>query len=160
MLHGVSPHGTLPRQRTLRLLEPRMHSLETMKSLLELRGQPIICLGQVCEQCVTTARGTVKQVQKGGTGWLALVGDVRMPRHGVCVFVQEGLQKGIVVCAAMDEVDFREALGGTGGRVDVVTAKVAAKLQGFINGETCKVLVTEGCIMGSTVSLVFLLDRI
>jgi hypothetical protein len=71
------------------------------------------------------------------------------------VFVQEGLQKGIVVCAAVDEVDFREALGGTRGRVDVVTAKVAAKLQGFINGETCKVLVTEGCIMDLLLALCF-----
>lgn len=76
-----------------------------------------------------------------------------MPRHGVCVFVQECLQKGVVVCAAVDEVDFWKALGSAGCRVDVVTAKVAAKFQGFINRETCKVLVTEGCMIDLLVCL-------
>jgi hypothetical protein len=69
------------------------------------------------------------------------------------VFVQECLQKGVVVGAAVDEVDFGKALGSAGGRVDVVTAKVAAKFQSFIDRETCKVLVTEGCIIVLLVSL-------
>jgi hypothetical protein len=76
-----------------------------------------------------------------------------MPRHRVCMFVQECLQKGVVVGAAVDEVDFGKALGGTGGRVDMVTAKVAAKFQGFVDGEACKVLVTECCIIDLLVCL-------
>lgn len=70
-----------------------------------------------------------------------------MPRHRVCVFVQECLQKRVVIGAAVDEVDFGKALGGTRGRVDVVTAKVAAKFQSFIDRETCKILITEGCMI-------------
>ena len=44
----------------------------------------------------------------------------------------------------MHEVDFRVALGSTGGLVDVVSAEVATEIEGLVDGEVGKVLVTEG----------------
>ena len=44
----------------------------------------------------------------------------------------------------MHQVDFWVALGGTGGLVDVVSAEVAAELEGLVDGEVGEVLVTEG----------------
>lgn len=44
----------------------------------------------------------------------------------------------------MYEVDFRVALGSAGGLVDVVSAEVAAELEGLVDGEVGEVLVTEG----------------
>ena len=69
-----------------------------------------------------------------------------MPGDGVGAGFEE-LGAVAVVGAAEDEVDFGVALGSTRGRVDVVTAKVAAKFKSFIDGEACKVLVTECCII-------------
>lgn len=48
-----------------------------------------------------------------------------------------------VLGTTVHEVDFGVALGSAGGLVDVVTAKVAAQLQGLVDGEVSKVLVTE-----------------
>lgn len=47
----------------------------------------------------------------------------------------------------MYEVDFRVALGSAGGLVDVVSAEVAAELEGLVDGEVGEVLVTEGYIV-------------
>ena len=44
----------------------------------------------------------------------------------------------------MHKVDFWVALGSTGGLVDVVSAEVAAELEGLVDGEVGEVLVTEG----------------
>jgi hypothetical protein len=41
-------------------------------------------------------------------------------------------------------MDLGEALGRAGGRVDVVTAKVGAVLEGLGDGEVRKVLVSKG----------------
>ena len=43
----------------------------------------------------------------------------------------------------MDEVNFWVALRSARCGVDVVTAEVATELQGFFDGEVCKVLVSE-----------------
>ena len=47
----------------------------------------------------------------------------------------------------MHEVDFRVALGSTGGLVDVVSAEVATELKRLVDGEVGEVLVTEGYII-------------
>lgn len=57
------------------------------------------------------------------------------------------LGAGAVVGAAVDEVDLGEALGGAGRLVDVVSAEVAAELEGLFDGEAGEVLVAEDCIV-------------
>lgn len=66
-----------------------------------------------------------------------------MPGDGVGAGGQE-LGAGSIVCAAVHEVDFWVALGGTRGLVDVVSAEVAAELEGLVDWEVGEVLVTEG----------------
>jgi hypothetical protein len=51
---------------------------------------------------------------------------------------------GTVIGAAEDEVDFWEALGCTGGLVDVMAAEVAGVFDGILDREGGEVLVPEG----------------
>jgi hypothetical protein len=44
----------------------------------------------------------------------------------------------------MNKMDFWVSLGRPGGRMDVMTAKVATVLEGVSNGEVSKVLAAEG----------------
>lgn len=69
-----------------------------------------------------------------------------MPGDGVGAGGQE-LGAGSIVCAAVHEVDFWVALGSTRGLMDVVSAEVAAELEGLVDGEMGEVLVTEGYIV-------------
>lgn len=66
-----------------------------------------------------------------------------MPGYGVCACSQK-FGTTPVVCPPVHEVDLRKAFGGSGGLMDMVSAEVATKLQGFLNGKMGKVLVTEG----------------
>lgn len=141
----VPPDDASSGQTALGLLEPRVHRLQTVQSLAELRRQTLVGGSHVDEQRVTAARGTVQQVQEGRARGLLLVGDVRVPCHRVGVLLEE-LEAGLVVGAAVDEMDLREPPGRAGGRVDVVSAKVAAELEGLLDGQFGKVLVTEDCM--------------
>jgi hypothetical protein len=66
-----------------------------------------------------------------------------MPGDRICTLLEE-LCAGAVVGTAEDEVDFWEALGCTGGLVDVVAAEVAGVFDGILDGERSEVLITEG----------------
>lgn len=141
----VSPDDASSSQTALGLLVARVHRLQAVQSLAELRGQTPVGGSHVDEQRVTAARGTVQNVQEGRARGLLLVGDVRVPCHRVGVLLQE-LETRLVVGAAVDEMDLREAPRRAGRRVDVVSAKVAAELEGLLNGQFGKVLVTEDCM--------------
>lgn len=65
-----------------------------------------------------------------------------MPGHGICPCSQK-LGTTPVVRPAVYEVDLREAFGGSGGLMDMVSAEVTPKLQGLFNREMGKVLITE-----------------
>lgn len=69
-----------------------------------------------------------------------------MPGDGVGALGQE-FSSASVIGTSVHEVDLREALGCSRGLVDVVSAKVAAEYQGFLDGQVCKVLVAECCMV-------------
>lgn len=144
----IPPRNTPPRQTSIHLLNPRMHSPQPMQPLLKLRRQPPICKRHIRKQRVTTACRAIKDVQEGCAGGLLLEGHVRVPGDGVGAGFEE-LGAVAVVGAAENEVDFREAFGGAGGLVDVVAAEVAAEVEGFIDGEMREVLVAEGWLLVS-----------
>lgn len=123
-----------------------------MQPLLELWRQPPIRECHICKQRVTTTRGSVQDVQEGCAGGLLLKGHVGVPGDGVGAGFEE-LGAVAVVGTAEDEVDFGEAFGGAGGLVDVVAAEVAAKVEGFVDGEVGEVLVAEGWALVSCVFL-------
>lgn len=136
MLRGnrIATGNTAPIQTGIDLLDSRMHRLQAVQSLPELRRQPLIRLHHIGEERVATSRGPVQHVQEGRARGLLLEGHVGVPGNGVGALLEE-LGAGAVVGAAEDEVDFREALGCTGGLVDVVTAEVAGVVDGFLDGE-------------------------
>lgn len=68
-----------------------------------------------------------------------------MPGDSVGALLKE-LGAGAVIGAAENEVDLWEALGCTGGLVDVMAAEVAGIFDGILDREGGEVLVTEGCI--------------
>lgn len=113
-----------------------------MKTLLELGRQALIGFGSVDEEGITTCGGTIEEVQEGGSRRLLFVGHIRVPGHRVCPFLEEILCRRLCG-AAMDKVNLWMTLGGTTGWVDVVTTEVAAKVQGFLDGEVGEVLAAE-----------------
>lgn len=139
----IPPRNTPPRQTSIHLLNPRMHSPQPMQPLLKLRRQTPIRKRHIRKQRVTTARRAIKDVQEGCAGGLLLKGHVGVPGDGVGAGFEE-LGAVAVVGAAEDEVDFGVAFGGTGGLVDVVAAEVAAEVEGFVDGEVSEILVAEG----------------
>lgn len=125
------------------LLNTRVHGTQSMQPLLELRRQTVVCLCHVAKEGVTTSRRPIQDIQEGGAGGLLLKGHVRVPGDSVRTGRQE-LSGRLVFGSTVHQVDFREALGGTRGLVDVVTAEVATEFDGFGDGELCEVLVSEG----------------
>lgn len=143
--YRVSANPTSTRQGALGLLVSGVDGPQTVQTLAELGRQTLVGLGHVDEEGVTTCRGTVQQVQERGAGGLLLVGDIRVPGHGVGVLRQER-RAAPVVGAAVNQMHLWETLGGAGGWVDVVTTEVAAEFEGFLDGDAGKVLVAECCI--------------
>jgi hypothetical protein len=139
----ITTSNTTSIQTGINLLNPRMHRLQAMQSLPELRRQPLTCLHHIGEERVAAGRGPVQHVKEGRAGRLLLKGHVGVPGNGVGALLEE-LGAGAVVGATEDEVDFWEPLGGTGGLVYVVTAEVAGVVDGFLDGEGGEVLVAEG----------------
>lgn len=113
-----------------------------MEALAELRGEPAVGFCLVGEECIAACDGTVQKVKERGSRWLLLVGDVRVPRHGVCALFEEILAGG-VVGATVDEVDLGKAVRRSRSRVDVVAAEVAYVVEGILDIDACKILVPE-----------------
>lgn len=65
-----------------------------------------------------------------------------MPSDGVGAGGQE-FRAASVLGTTVHEMDLGVALGGAGGLVDVVTAEVAAELEGLVDGDVGEVLITE-----------------
>ena len=120
-----------------------MHGFEAEEAFSEGRGESLVGLGLVHEEGVPTSGGYVERVQEGRSWGLLLVGDVAVPGDRVGAVVEEG-SRGLVVGAAMDQVDFWVASWGTRRGVDVQTAEVSAKVEGLLDREGGEVLVTEG----------------
>ena len=97
----------------------------------------------VHEEGVPASGRYIERVQEGRSWGLLLVGDIAVPGDRVGAVVEEG-SCGLVVGAAMDQVDFWVAGWGTRCGVDVQTAEVSAKVEGLLDGQGCEVLVTEG----------------
>lgn len=114
-----------------------------MQTLLEERAESLVGLDGVDEDGVASSLGLVQNVQKGSSGRLLLVRNVRVPGHRAGSGL-EVVQVALVVDATVDEVNLGIVLGRARGWVDVVSSKVAAKLERIGDGEISKVLAAEG----------------
>lgn len=125
------------------LLNTRVRSLETVQQLLESRGQTLVGLDSVGKESVTASIRGVEDVQESRSWGLLLVGNIRVPRHGAHASLEKGLV-GLVSRTAVHEVNLGVSLWRARGGVDMVTAKVASKLESLGDGKVGKVLVSEG----------------
>lgn len=144
MLNRIAADHATTSQTASRLFKARVHCLQAMQTLPELRRQTLVCLDLIEEQGVASSSGTIQQVQEGCAWGLPLVADIRVPSDGVGVLLKELIGK-LVIGAPVDEVDLWESLRCTRSWVDVVTAKVSTKLQSLFDREIGKVLVAEHC---------------
>lgn len=140
---GVAPLDAAPGSSGVDLLDARVRGLEAVETLLEERAQTLVGRGGVDEERVTARVRPVEDVEERGAGGLPLVRDVRVPGDGAGPRLEEGAP-ALVSRAAVDEMHLRVALRRARGRVDVVTAEVAAVLQGLGDGQVGKVLAAEG----------------
>lgn len=140
---GVPAVHATPLEAVVDLLNARVDGLEAVQPLLEARRKTIVRLGRVGEERVAARVRAVEDVQEGGAGRLLLVRDVAVPRHRAGPRVEQRVEQ-LVAGGPVDEVDLRVVRGRARGRVDVVPAKVAAVLEGLVDGQVGKVLVPEG----------------
>lgn len=147
MLGGdwVTAGDTTAVQASIHLLNTRVHSLQAVETLPELRRQTLVCLAHVAKQGVTACCGAVKDIQEGSARGLLLESDIRVPGNGVGSLLQENLARA-VVGPAVNQVNLGEALGGSRGLMDVVTAEVSSIVDDLLDRARRKVLITEGCL--------------
>lgn len=126
----------------LGLLKAAVDGRQTVQPLLECRRKTVVCLGHAGVQRVATGLWTIQDVQERSARRLLLKSHVRMPCDGIRPG-RKVVTSNRVFSASVDEVN----LGITGwlaaGDVDVVTAKVAAKVQGLLDGNFGEILVPE-----------------
>lgn len=140
--HRLPTLDAPPRSRRIHLLDTRMRRLESMQALPKQRTEPIIRLHGIHKQRVAPRLGLVKDIQKRRPRRLLLIRYVRMPRHTARA-VRKKLIHAIIPRSAMHQVNLGKPFGRPGGRVDVVSAEIAAKLQGFFNRQVGEILVAE-----------------
>jgi hypothetical protein len=143
--NGITTSNATTVQASIDLFKAGVHSLEPVKTLPELRRQTLVCLDHITEQGIATGCWAIQDIQEGGAGRLLLEGYVRVPCDSVGTLLQERLA-GAIVGAAEDQMNLGEALGGSRGLVDVVSAKVSGVVDDLLNGAGRKILVTEGCV--------------
>lgn len=127
----------------LSLFKPRMHSLETMKPLFDGRRKPIIRLNLIHKNSVSTNLRAIEKVQERGTGRLLLISNIRMPRD-TAVLRREIFIKLPGIIIPVNEMNLGITLGSSTGWVDMVSAKVASKVESLLDGQVCKVLISKG----------------
>jgi hypothetical protein len=103
-----------------------------MQSFAESRGEALIRLRRVSKQRIPATSGALEQVQKCCSWRLLFESHIRVPGDRVGMLFKKP-QAGTIIRTTVNEVDFREILGSSGGLMDVVPAKVAAKLEGLLN---------------------------
>lgn len=126
--NGVSSLDAVASCRGVDLLDTRVCGLQAVQTLLEERAESLIGLNGVNEDGVAASLGLVQNVQEGGSGRLLLVRNVRVPGHRAGSGL-EVVQVALVIDAAVDEVNLGIVFGRARGWVDVVSSKVAAKLE-------------------------------
>ena len=163
--NGLTALDATPCHGAVGLLDGRVDGFEAVQAFLEGRAQTPIRLGRVGKQRVAARLRLVQHVEKGGSRRLLLVGHVRVPEDGAGTSPQEAVN-GLVSGTSVDEVNFGVALRCsfsatcqpavlmdrftrpraavlTRRRVDVVTAKIATKVQRLRDRQVGKVLPTE-----------------
>lgn len=140
--HGLSSDNTSSSNGSISLLMSRVHSLESLQTLLELGRKSVVGLGVIREESVSSCSGHLQDTQEGGSRRLLLVGDIRVPgdRRQVGGKV---LGVDIVSLLSEDEMHLGVSLGRSRSRVNVLSSKVLGVLEGVLDGQLSEVLVSE-----------------
>lgn len=114
-----------------------------MKALFDCRGKTIIRLNLIHKNGVSANLRAIEKVQERGTGRLQLISNIRMPRDTAVlrreIFI---ILPGVII--PVDKVNLWIALGSATSRVDMVSSKIATKVEGLLDRQVCKVLVSKG----------------
>ena len=140
--HRLPSLDAAPGRRCVDLLDARVCRLQSVEALLEERAEPLVRLNGIHEECVAARVWPVEQVEEGCPRGLLLVRHVRVPGGRARTSLKEGLVT-LVLGTAVDEVDLGVSLRGARCRVNVVTPKVAAILEGLGDGQVREVLAAE-----------------
>jgi hypothetical protein len=124
------------------LLVSGVDGFQTVQTLPEFRRKTLVSQSHVTEQSVTTASGSVEEVEEGGAWGLVLESDIRVPGDGVGMTLQK-VQATSVISTPMNQMDFGVALGSTRGLVNVVPTEVSTILNCLFDGNGSEILVTE-----------------
>ena len=114
-----------------------------MESFAEAWAETLIGLDLIDKDGIATRLGLVENVQEGRAGWLLLVRHIRVPGYGGSPGLEKFL-RGLVICPAVYKMNLRVSLGIARSRMAVVSTKVSSILQGLLDGQVCKILVSEG----------------
>lgn len=115
------------------LLDARVGGLETVKELLEGRREAVVGLSGIGEESIASDLRGIENIQESSARGLLLVCDIRVPSNRTDSLLEESLMR-LVTSPAVDEMDLGVSGRGSRRRVDVMSAKVSAKLESLVNG--------------------------
>lgn len=164
-LDGLTTHGATDALRELGLAHCGVHGAQTLEALLELVGEPVVCLDLGQEEGVSAGFGLqsadklqsvqaarrgkvsptylVKDEEEGGSGSLLLVRDVGVPAGVVDAVAAEVLLEPVVALVAVDDVELGVALHVPARWVPLDRPEVAGNLDLALGREVLEVLVAE-----------------
>jgi hypothetical protein len=119
-----------------------MYRFKTMETLFKRGRKPIVRLNLVHKNSVSAHLRAIKKVQKCCTGWLLLISNIRMPRDTavLCrkIFI---IFPGVII--PVNEMDLRVPFWCPTSGVDMVSPKIASKIESFLNRQVCKILISK-----------------
>lgn len=130
--HGFSSNNSTTLLAELCLLETRVNSLKAMQSFLNCWGETVVRLNLVDKSGITTNLGGVKNIQERCARRLTLITNVGMPSNTAVAFSIEGIDLALVT-VSMNQMNFGIALWSTAGWVDMMMAKITAKIQSLLD---------------------------
>lgn len=92
----ITPRNAASAQARIDLLDTGVHSLQTMKTLAELRRQTLVSLYHVGEERVSAGRWAVEDIEEGRAWGLLLESDVRVPCDSVGALFEEAGTSAVV----------------------------------------------------------------
>jgi hypothetical protein len=141
--HGFSSNNPTTLLAELCLLETRVNSLKAMQSFLNCWREAVVGLSLIDKCGITTNLGGVENIQERCAGRLALITNVRMPSNTAVAFSIKGIDLALVT-VSMNQMNFGIALWSTAGWVDMMMAKITAKVQSLLDRQVGQILVAEG----------------
>src|SRR6187402_2583556 len=119
-----------------------MSSPQTMKPFFEALAETVVGLDLIGEKGVSATLRHIKNIQESCSWRLEFIRHIAVPGNRASSGLKE-LLSSLVACTSVDKMNLGVTFRSSGSRMDMESTKVSTIVEGFVNGQVCKILVTE-----------------